>query len=457
MVRHDGHDEGKRVSTQAGATAGERTGRRGRTAAGPRKAAALLTAAAAVGTLTALPARAAEGPDLPPYAFDASAQRIAGAASSGNAVELEPGRTYRDTLKKDGKVYYRLNLGTDRNSYVSVVAVPKPGGKAAYGDGFQVSIQDGSGTQCGSQDVNFAVGDHVRPLTAYASRIVDPDDSFCQEAGPYYVLVERDSDAASAQDDWELEIQHLTEPLLTEKGPGKLPESWPSKMPALPVGGAEDRQGGDGFARAVSLEKGEWRARIRPGQTLFWRVPVDWGQQVFASAELGSSAAGDDSVSYALALGIDNPARGFVALQTGSYMGKPATVALDPLRPVAHENRSTYETATNGMRFAGWYYLTATLSPEVAEEYGDGELPLTLRVDVTGAKKSAPGYAGDAGVFQVTAQDEKAAANGSAGTEADGGGTAMVALAAGGLGLGTVLLVGLGAWTFLARRPTGGR
>ncbi|MGW4051078.1 hypothetical protein ACWENA_09625 [Streptomyces sp. NPDC004779] len=440
------------MSTQAGETAGHGTGRRERTAARTRKGAALLTAAAAVGTLTALPASAAEGAAIPPYAFDPAAQRIQGAASSADADPLESGRTYRDTLKKDGKVYYRLNLDTAKNSYVSAVAVPRPGGKAAYGDGFRISIQDGSGRECGYQEVNFATGDHVRPLTGYARRIIHPDETSCQDAGTYYVLVERESDAASAPDDWELELQHVNEPLLSKIGPDKLPESWPSGTPAPPAGGPKERQGGAGFRTAVSLQEGEWRADVRPGETLFWRVPVDWGQQIFATAELGSSAAGDELVGNALALGLDNPARGFVDLQTASYKGDPATAALAPQRPVAHENRSSYETATNGMRFAGWYYLTATLSPEIAQEYGDGPLPLILRVNVTGEKKAGPGYAGDPGLFQVTGDDRKAAANGATGADAASADGTMVALAAGGLGLGTVLLVGLGAWTLLARR-----
>ncbi|MET9348609.1 hypothetical protein [Streptomyces termitum] len=441
------------MSTLAGGTAGNGTGggpRRGGTAA--RRAAALAAAAAAVGTLTALPAHAAQGAPPPPYAFDDTARPIEGAASSADAKELEPGKSYRDVLRKDGKVYYRLGLGTTANAYVSAVAVPRPGGKAAYGDGFRIAIQDDSGTECGYQDVNFAFGDHARPLTAYARRIIDPDVSSCQETGTYYVVVERESDAESDPGDWELELRHVSEPLLAKTGPTKLPETWASATPAPLTGTPVPRPGGNGFHTAVSLESGAWRADIRPGQTLFYRVPVDWGQQLFARAELGSSATGDDLVGNALAFGLDNPARGFVDLETVSYSGKQTTVGIDPQRPVAHENRSSYETATSGMRFAGWYYLTATLSPAMAEKYGDGAVPLILRVQVTGKAGPGPGYAGDPGPFQVTAGDRDAAETGASGPGAAGGGTAMTVLAAGGIGLGTVLLVGLGAWTLLARR-----
>ncbi|MCX4982090.1 hypothetical protein [Streptomyces sp. NBC_00572] len=420
-----------------------------------RRAGALIAAVAAVGAVTALPvqaraADAAEGSAVPPYAFDGSAQRIQGAASSLDAKALKTGQTYRDTLKKDGKVYYRVDLDTKRNAYVSVVAVPKPGGKVEYGDGFKVSIQDTTGAECGYQEVNFGSGTYTRPLAAYARRIIDPESSTCQKEGAHYVLVERESAAVSTPDDWELELRHVTEPLLKKAGPTALPETWASATPAPPAGGQQNRQGGAGFHDAVSLREGEWRADIRPGQTLFYRVPVDWGQQLFASAELGSGAEGD-SVSNALTLSLDNPALGFVDMNTVSYDGEPATLALDPHRPVAHENRHTYDTATSGMGFAGWYYLSATLSPEVAKEYGDKTVPLTLRVSVRGAAKPGPGYDGDPGPFTVTADDKEAAANGASGAQAAGS-DSMRVVAAAGIGSGTVLLLGLGAWTLMARR-----
>ncbi|MEU7119026.1 hypothetical protein [Streptomyces zaomyceticus] len=433
------------MSTQAG----RRTGI-GRTAG------ALIAAVAAVGAVTALPvqARAAEGAEgaaVPPYAFDGSAQRVRGAASSLDAKALKTGQTYRDTLKKDGKVYYRIDLDTKRNTYVSVVAVPKPGGKVEYGDGFKVSIQDTTGAECGYQEVNFGSGEYARPLAAYARRIIDPESSSCQKEGAHYVLVERESAAVSTPDDWELELRHVSEPLLKKAGPTELPETWASATPAPPAGGQQNRQGGAGFHEAVSLREGEWRADIRPGQTLFYRVPVDWGQQLFASAELGSGAEGD-SVSNALTLSLDNPALGFVDMNTVSYGGEPTTLALDPLRPVAHENRHTYDNATSGMRFAGWYYLSATLSPAVAEEFGDKAVPLTLRVSVKNDAEPGPGYDGDPGPFTVTADDKEAAANGATGAQAAETNSSMRVVAAAGIGSGTVLLLGLGAWTVIARR-----
>ncbi|WP_030549771.1 hypothetical protein [Streptomyces exfoliatus] len=441
-----------------------------------RRAGALITAAAAVGTVAVLPGQAvalpgqavaspgttvgalprqavaAEGAPLPPYTFDSAAQRVQGAASSSDAVSLKTGQTYRDTLKKDGKVYYRVDLDDKRNAYVSVVAVPRSGGRVEYGDGVKISMQDGSGTECGYQQVNFSSAEYTRPLAAYARRIVDADSSSCQRAGAHYVLVERESKATSSQDDWDLEIRYAAEPGLKKAGPTGLPEVWASGTPAPPTGRPAKRQGGSGIHDATSLTQGEWRSDIRPGQTLFYRVPVDWGQQLFASAELGSSAGGDEYVGNALVLSLENPALGHVDEKTAGYDGKPSTLELDPLRPVAHENRTSYQDATSGMRFAGWYYLAATLSPEIAAEYGDKAVPLTLRVSVRGTAKSGPGYDGDPGPFKVTPDDKEAAANGASGARAAERNGSMKVVAMAGIGSGTALLLGLGAWTLVARR-----
>jgi hypothetical protein len=105
------------------------------------------------------------------------------------------------------------------------------------------------------------------------------------------------------------------------------------------------------------------------------------------------------------------------------------------------------------MRFAGWYYLSVTLNPQIAEEYGKGPVPLTLRVTVEGEPDGAPAYAGPAGDFEVTEDDQEAAETGKSAEEAATG-DSMMLLAVGGIGLGTLLVLGLGVWTLLARRGT---
>ncbi|MGR8009534.1 hypothetical protein [Streptomyces hypolithicus] len=386
-----------------------------------------------------------------PYTYEPSAKRVEGVQANIDAEELAAGTTYRDSIKPGGKLFYRVRLDATSNAYVSATAVPGPGTKVAYSDELKVTLQDRDGNSCSYNTTRFSSAEFARPIGAYAHRTIDKDSTSCQEAETYFVLVERTSEATSSREPWELEIRHMTEPGVGAGGPTAAPETWPSSSPAPPVGGVQERRGGTSFYSAPGLERGEWRDRIKPGESLFYKVPVDWGQQLFASADL-SSAPGEGHVSNALTMALYNPARGLVDSATDiSYDGKQKSTALDPLPPVAYENRFDSSESVGGMRLAGWYYLRVSLNPEVAKEFGAKGLGLSLRLNVRGEAKKGPGYAGPAGDFQVTEDDLSAAESGESTPAADRSET-MQLVAAAGIGAGSVLVLGLGMWTALARR-----
>ncbi|MFD5750888.1 hypothetical protein [Streptomyces sp. NPDC127033] len=415
-------------------------------------ATSVMCVAAAMGAVVALPGQAWAAGGPAPYAFEPGGRPIAGATTTSDAKTLDTGAVYRDAIEPGEKRFYRLELTKNTSDYVSAVAVPKPGTKVAYGDQIEVSLQNREGTDCGSNRSNFgAQGVYARPIAAYAYRVIEEGASTCQESGTYYVVIERTSDSKSSPAPWELEIRHVTEPGLKETGPAEAPSQWPSASPEPVAGTVRERAGGSGFADAKGLQTGEWTTRIEPGESLFYRVPVDWGQQLFASADLGSSD-GDKFVGGAFSVSLYNPARGFVdGSNAVSYDGKQKTTALDPLPPVAYENRFGSRSGDQDMRFAGWYYLRVDLSPEMAAAYGRKPYGLTLRVNVKGTPKAGPGYDGPAGLFAVTDDDRDAAESGQ-GVEDAAKSDTMALVAVGGIGTGTVLVLGLGVWTLLARR-----
>ncbi|TQK53064.1 hypothetical protein FBY35_3535 [Streptomyces sp. SLBN-118] len=420
---------------------------------------AAMAAMAAMCAVAALPGQSWAAGEPNPYAFDSEAKTVTGAAVNTDGPPLNAGSTYKDTIKPGEKRYYRVDLDAKTNAYISAVAVPKLATKVSYADKLSVSIEDRSASKCGDEDAQFGSASYARPVAAYAARTIEKDSSSsCRDAGAYYVLLKRSSEATSSHEPWDVEIRFASEPGLKSQGPTAPPENWPSASPAAPGGGTGKRHGGTSFTDATSLKQGEWQDEITPGETLFYRVPVDWGQQLFASADLGTSAAPDSakSVSNALVLSLHNPARGYVDAESGVYYdGKQKSMALDPLPPVAYENRYDSTNSTSAMRFAGWYYLSATLNPEVGKEYGNKPVPLTLRVNVEGEANGAPAYNGPAGDFQVTKDDQEAADSGKSAPEAAKSDT-MQLVAAAGIGAGTVLVLGLGVWTLLARRRTAG-
>ncbi|MGW3493244.1 hypothetical protein [Streptomyces sp. NPDC001020] len=436
-----------------------------------------LGAVATVGATMALPARAApvsatvDGTPFP-YAFARDARAVEGAPGTADAVRLDPGHTYRSALPADGKRYYRLELDATATVYVSATAVPRAGATVSSSDGLKVSVQDARGTTCSSGTTYVGPTRSPHPVAAWASRGTGPGTYVCKGAGSYYMVVERRG-LGAAHGDWDLELDYVSEPALRQAAT-TTPPAWDSATPESVLGDATRRAGGAGFASASALGQGVWQDTISPGQTLFYKVPVDWGQRLSATAEMGSSTGGEGYVGTALAMSLYNPVRAEVDDAGAGYSGAQTSAVLDPLPPVDHANREVPGNRTSGMRFAGWYYLVVHLGAPVADRFGDRPYGLTLRVRVSGTPQSGPAYAGrpvPGDAFEVTAADREEAAAGTArGGAEDGSATSaghapradaagvggdsrtMKLVAVCGIGTGSVLVLWLGAWTAAARR-----
>ncbi|MFJ9731424.1 hypothetical protein ACIRUL_08715 [Streptomyces sp. NPDC101171] len=389
------------------------------------------------------------------YAFDPAGRSVTGATGTAGAPRLEPGRAYRDSLPVRGSLTYRLDLTAAESAYAPVTAVPPAGTTGNATDGIRVSLEDARGTRCSTASALFGAGLSARPVTALGQR--QTGRSLCQGAGAYYLRVERLSAGGSASGTaspaprWDLEIAPVTEPGLVATGPTTAPPAQDSASPGPLAGNPQERTGGAGFTTARPLGQGVWRTGITPGSTLFYKVPVDWGRRMHAVAELDAATSGHGYVGGALNLSLYSPVRGYVDGASLGYTGTRRTAALDPLPPVEYANRYAVLTGENAVRFAGDYYLVLHLSEKMADTFGTGPFHVTLRVRVDGQAHAGPRYAGrpePGDVFTVTERDRRAAASG----ETGGGGVAMKALAAGGIGTGTALLLVLGGWTVAARR-----
>ncbi|MFJ9644395.1 hypothetical protein [Streptomyces sp. NPDC101206] len=424
--------------------------------------------AAALGLVAALPGVGyATGEPLPSYRPAPGAQKVQGAASTADAPQLEPGRVYTDALAP-GERFYRLNLDDRSTVYVSAVLQPSPGAKIdSGGDGVEVGVMTTAGRDCpGSPGrTAFGYGSGARPIGAAGGRLLK-EDADCQQAGVYYVKVTREAAKGSDRTPWPVELKVSREPgLRTGSAPLAAPSSWPSAPPVPPGSQAVPREGGTGFNDARALGAGVWRDGLRPGQTRFYRVPVDWGQQLAVSAELAAAKRTKEyaSASKGLMVSVYTPYRGLLEDEDGSYDGKQAGLTLPPTAPVAYENRFASDGALRSARVAGWYYVAVTLGEKVAEFTEDATpVPLTLRLNVENRAVPAPPYTESPAAqgFAVREDDRAAARDGLTEPEslaaADRRRT-MGVVAAGGFGTGTVLLLVLGGWLLLARRGRSGR
>ncbi|MGV9315058.1 hypothetical protein ACWDR0_23175 [Streptomyces sp. NPDC003691] len=405
---------------------------------------------------------------VPAAAADDGAARVAEAyepardarpvtgAASGNGPLLTPG-TYTDTIAAGERKTYRIRLDGASNAYVSAVLAPPPGARVGASEGIRISLGSPGGASCSDgTDITFG-SSGARPVADYATRRIGPGRE-CQEPGVYEYAVEglggTGTDTGSGEQGAEagarsapVELRFMLEPGL--RGGEEIPPpagSYETRTSGWPTGAARTADGGSGFNDAPATGHGVWRTELAPGETRFYRVPVDWGQQLFLDAARTGRGGGEG-----LRMTVFNTARGFVQSAETARSGRALSLAT---APVAFGNRTSDRNEIGAMRFAGWYFVRLT------RDGGDGgggteqgPAPVTLRVAVTGDARPAPPYAADplAAGFGVTAADRRAAGTGLTERQTDRR-EALRTVAFTAFGFGTALLAVLVVWTVLLRR-----
>ncbi|WP_042801249.1 hypothetical protein [Streptomyces sp. C] len=407
------------------------------------------------------PSAAVSGPGgaLPEYRPAAGAKPVRGASSTADAPLLEAGTPYEDTLGPGERVY-RLGLDDASTVYVSAVLRPPAGARVGYGDHLEVEVMTSGGRACPRNPGRASFGYDPVPLGAVGQRRL-AEDAECQGAGTYYAKVTRTAGKDSDRAAWPVELLVMREPApAAGTAPTAAPSVRPSASPALPGTNPVARTGGTGFNDARAVGPGVWRDHLRPGQTRFYRVPLDWGQQLGIGAEVAGARMTKEygSASEGLTVALYSPYRGLVDAEGTSYDGKQAALTLPKTAPVAYENRFSSVREVEPVRVAGWYYIAVTLGGKVREFTEDATpVPLTLRMEVTGGPAKAPAYEEGlaAAGFGVGAADRAAAKEGLTAPEAAAArddASAMRVVAGAGFGTGAVLLLVLGGWILLARR-----
>ncbi|MFF3453348.1 hypothetical protein ACFYXH_03275 [Streptomyces sp. NPDC002730] len=376
------------------------------------------------------------------YRLADGAKPVKGAASSADGPVLaEPG-TYTDTISQGEKKFYKVTLDGKSNAYVSAVLAPPPRSATGVLDGIRVSLASTDGTSCSPDaDITFQ-SNSTRPVAGYVTRRIEPSRD-CQKAGDYLYAVEWTGSGSTGARNWPIELKYMAEPGLKPDAPAQGPAtSWSSETPS-PSSAGEPKTvaGGSGFNDAAAVYKGAWRDELEPGGSRFYKVPVAWGQQLFVGAQFANSKKGFVAIN-GLRVSLYNTARGVVDDKTDNYIGDPAAIELGTA-PAAYANRNgNGSDAVRAMRFQGWYYVQVTLEREVPNP-----VPVTLNLGIEGKAQPGPAYDGDA--------DKAGFGLGDTGEES--GVVPMRVLGITGIGMGTVLVLGLGVWTVVGRRRLGTR
>ncbi|WP_234356741.1 hypothetical protein [Streptomyces sp. NBRC 110028] len=428
-----------------------------------------VTALCAVATMAVqIPVAAADSP-AGAREYRVQGTPVQGSGSGAGAPSLRPGRTYADSLGPGEKRFYGVDLDAKSTAYVSAVAAPRPGaGVVSYRDGVTVTLKNPAGGVCGTVPRRIETKGVAYPLADYVTRQTGSGSvASCRTAGRYLVTVERQAGSADP-DSWPLELRLMVEPPVKGGSTGPAPEgSWHTKPPQPPSGGPRPRQGGQGFSDAPLVSTGVWRDDFEPGETHFYRVPVDWGQQISAIAELPADAADKSTgpLGQAVAMRAYNPARGLAKRGTALAQESERPRTEVSTAPAAYGNRyAKSDYSVRAMSLTGGYYLAVTVNPPNVEPHLDGTVPMTLRVRVAGQARGGPAYDGNAvkAGFGLTDAEKREARKAASPLQPEPMGRrpgaedrdTLQAVAYTSFGTGSLLLIGLGAWILTARRRT---
>ncbi|TXS57778.1 VWA domain-containing protein [Streptomyces sp. t39] len=336
--------------------------------------------------------------------LSADGYRFRGAPAAGTpgpagAPLLVPGR-YLDTIGPGERRHYAVDLDARSTVTFAATAVPRPGTAVGPRDGLRTRIAYGTEGSCGSRTEYVGQDEGAAPLTSAVTRVPTPrGGGRCDRAGGYRLVVERESGADTDSARWPLELAYeAQEPLAEGVTPAQSRPGYGSSADAvLPAGDPTEIAGGTGFNDAEEIADGVWRDALLPSQTLWYKVPVGWGQQLRYDVEFGNEPpvdGGSAARSYG-ATQVYTPARvpvgpgaaGFS--RTTAYDGRPAVLEMGTV-PVAWTNRHEHHPNVVPVHTAGDFYIAVTLGAKAAEIARNARIAVVLRVAVLGDELAGP-------------------------------------------------------------------
>jgi Ca-activated chloride channel family protein len=386
---------------------------------------------------------------------------VTGALDKDSAPVITPG-VWRDVLPGDGADrYYAFDLPAGAIPHVSATMPGSAPLGAKFYQGFFLRLDNQDGRTCGYTNPHRYVAEGG--ANTLASGVTgNHEERGCVGPGRMTLSIDFHIPDDQPRTPTPVELTLVIEPGVRDAG--ALPEPYvsPEKEPAPPVtvsGQARPVTGSGSFIDAPVLANGVYTDRIRPGEEVYYRVPVTWGQRLVARLRLPEDkefAARQRAGSgyRQLRLDLHSPASRtdvtlFASDQTMSYDGSSAQETVAFTAPVRYRNRATKDllnrdevTAT---ALPGYYFLRLVCTADAADN--DFELVVQFDVEAVGTRAGAPTYDNSAGT------DPEAALSAPPRSAAGHTGPRPRGLVLAGAGVGAAVLVaGLVVGLLLLRR-----
>lgn len=336
----------------------------------------------------------------------------------GQYVDTLPGSTSKDRVTK----FYTVDRRPGETVHFSATVLPP----ASDHDGRTSAMLVGTATadleDCtnGSGDRLDDTGD-TGPLTATAS--IDPDNvrDSCNQGGKFRVGVRwayTDGEGTQKRSpSVPVEITLLIEPKVTNAESLPDEEGLESDAVRPKPHGATSIAGGGSFTDAPTIESGTYKDTIRPGETLFYRVPLDWGQLLAYRADFPTLSGPDARVVASATPDVEVQAASPLRTKAAATSVRHSTTFYDgsdtydgsatslwfATPEVRYNNRAIGASKErSSASLAGYYYIQVHLSPVRGTKLA---VPFRLTADVQGDPSGKPEYQQSSAGDPVSQQD----------------------------------------------------
>lgn len=338
-------------------------------------------------------------------AYEPEGEPVTGALGLATPPTLVPGQ-YLDTLAAGETKNYALDMADGVTPYVAATLVRAAGPVAGAGgtgefDAVVLRLLNPEGNDCNifGRDAELQNSGGT-PSTAVLFVPTMDREWFtgCGRPGHYVLTAQREATPSKPHNEvLPLELRVVMEPPVTGGDALPLP-SLGEPLPAPEVlGTATPVSGGGSPNTAAALTSGLWSDDIQPGETLYYRVPVEWGQRLSAAVAVPHLTEFESArLTTAVNLTLVSPVRApLTTLEHRGDFGVFASRFTQTLRlhaatpPVVFRNRDENDKDQMTASLAGEWGVAVRMA------YGPEALrvPFRLAVQVVGAAAGAPRYA----------------------------------------------------------------
>ncbi|WP_245617229.1 VWA domain-containing protein [Knoellia subterranea] len=329
--------------------------------------------------------------------FTVSGTPVVGTPAATGAPELTAGQ-YTDTLTTGaGRRHYTVRRTMSGSTLRVAVTMRPPYSETANRELVRLRLAagdegcgDGLASRIGSSAFAGLVNGTVRVSGTKSASQLRP--SPCNTSDAVTLTLDRETGSATPNP---AEILVMEEPpvdaldALPPAGSVNPDQVAPAPSDPRPV------VGGPSFSSAPRISPGSWQETYMSGETIFYRIPVGWGQHLRVSvAPVPGSVTEQVKQLTHYAPVLYAPDRGLVdeaSLSYGSFGQKAHTQQVSA--EVRYRNRERRGTPLADL--AGDYYLRIAIP--LSRQGGVVEVPMMFRVDVEGDITGEPSYAASGG------------------------------------------------------------